>query len=118
MTPLSRPSVFCDTALAQRVERAEVGLICALSRAAQRRHDGDGFLTPVAGGIASFAEKESPYNKVAGLGFEGIPSQKVLDSIERAFAHRGSATQVELSQLADPELGAVLTRRGYVLESF
>ena len=41
-----------------------------------------------------------------------------LDEIEQAFAARGTATQVELSNLADPAIGAVLTSRGYQLVSF
>jgi hypothetical protein len=68
--PTDRESLFCDTALAERIERAEVDLISAHNRAAQRRRGkGVGFLTPVAGGVTSFADDGSPYNKVAGLGF-------------------------------------------------
>jgi hypothetical protein len=36
----------------------------------------------------------------------------------RAFAERGAPVQVELSYLADPQIGALLTRRGYTLENF
>jgi ribosomal protein S18 acetylase RimI-like enzyme len=68
--------------------------------------------------LASFAEPGSPYNKVVGLGFGGVPSTAALDEIEHAFAARGSAAQVELAHLADAEIGAVLTGRGYRLESF
>ena len=39
-------------------------------------------------------------------------------TIERAFAERGSPTQVELAHLADPDVGILLTERGYRLESF
>jgi hypothetical protein len=35
--PTDRKSLFCDTALAERIERAEVDLISAYSRAAHRR---------------------------------------------------------------------------------
>ncbi|MGZ5393692.1 MAG: GNAT family N-acetyltransferase, partial [Mycobacterium sp.] len=41
-----------------------------------------------------------------------------LDEIETAFAARGGATQVELAHLADPEIAAALTGRGYQLVSF
>ncbi|MEO8262161.1 MAG: GNAT family N-acetyltransferase [Pseudolysinimonas sp.] len=112
-------SLFCDEALARRIERAEVGLISALSRATHRRVGyGDGFLTPIAGGVASFADDDSPFNKIAGLGFDGVPDSATLDEIEHAFAERGAPAQVELSQLADPEIGLMLSLRGYRLESF
>ena len=117
--PIDRGSLFCDTALAERIERAEVDLISAHNRAARRRQvEGAGFLTPVAGGVASFADDGSPYNKVAGLGFAGMPDVDDLETIERAFAARGTPTQIELTQLADPEVGTLLTERGYRLESF
>ena len=117
--PTDRESLFCDTALAERIERAEVDLISAHSQAAHRRRgEGAGFLTPIAGGVASFADDGSPYNKVAGLGFAGIPDVDELETIERAFADRRTPTQIELAHLADPEIGILLTGRGYRLESF
>ncbi|GAA2863605.1 GNAT family N-acetyltransferase [Pseudonocardia halophobica] len=114
-----RAPLFCDTALAARVERAEVDLISAAAEAAhERRDDERGFLLPIAGGVASFADDGSPYNKVTGLGFAGVPRADELDEIERAFTDRGEPTQVELAHLADPDIAAVLTTRGYRLESF
>jgi hypothetical protein len=100
--PTEHESLFCDTALAERIERAEVDLISAHSRAAHRRRGDDvGFLTPVAGGVASFADDGSPYNKVAGLGFAGVPDVDSLERIEQAFADRRTSTQIELAHLAD-----------------
>lgn len=111
--------LFCSTSLAQRIERAEVDLISAISSAAHRRQAEDaGFLLPIAGGVASFADVGSPYNKVAGLGFAGVPDVRELEAIEQAFADRGAPTQVELAHLADPAIGILLTDRGYRLESF
>lgn len=110
--------LFCDTALAERIERAEAGLIEAVSRAAQKRSGVDGFLTPIAGGTASFAGADSPYTKVVGLGFGGVPDPGELDAVEKAYAEHGAPTQVELAHLADPEIGALLSDRGYRLESF
>jgi GNAT superfamily N-acetyltransferase len=57
-------------------------------------------------------------NKVVGLGFGAVPSSDAFDEIERAYAGRDAATHVELSNLADPEIGAALTARGYQLVSF
>jgi GNAT superfamily N-acetyltransferase len=113
-----RVPLFCDTALAGRIERAEAGLIAGCSQAASRRAGTAGFVIPVAGGVASFAGEGSPYNKVAGLGFGGVPDLAVVDEIERAFAAHGCAVQAELAELADPAIIALLAGRGYRLESF
>ena len=113
------PSLFCDIELAARIERAEAQLIALVSAATRRRtNSADGFAIPIAGGLASFAEHGSPYNKVVGLGFGGVPSTHALDEIEQAFAARGAPTQIELAHLADPSIGELLTGRGYRLESF
>jgi GNAT superfamily N-acetyltransferase len=112
-------SLFCDTALARRIEQAETQLIAGASEAALRRQEGTaGFVTPIARGVASFAEAGSPFNKVAGLGFGGVPGTAALDEIERAFAAYGAPVQVELAHLADPTIGALLTGHGHRLTSF
>lgn len=117
---LTGPSpLFCDTALAARIERAEARLITEASTATRRRQgDTAGFVIPIAGGVASFAAHASPFNKVTGLGFGQIPSAAELGEIERAFAVHGAPVQIELAHLADPAVGALLTRRGYQLVSF
>jgi GNAT superfamily N-acetyltransferase len=114
-----RLPLFCDTALAERIERVEAQLIAKASEAARRRRaDTAGFVIPIAGGVASFAEEGSPFNKVAGLGFGGVPSAAAFDEIERAFTACGAAVQIELAHLVDPAIGALLTGRGYRLVSF
>ena len=113
-----RAPLFCDTALAGRIERVEAQLIAQCNQAARRRAGTAGFVIPVAGGVASFAGEDSPYNKVAGLGFGGVPDPAALDEVEKAFAAFGSPVQIELAHLADPAIGAVLAGRGYRLESF
>jgi GNAT superfamily N-acetyltransferase len=113
-----RVPLFCDTALAGRIERAEAQLITGCCEAARRRTGAAGFAIPVAGGVASFAGEGSPFNKVAGLGFAGVPGPAALDAIEEAFAACGSPVQAELAHLADPAIGALLADRGYRLESF
>jgi GNAT superfamily N-acetyltransferase len=110
--------LFCDTALAERIEGTEAEFIAKASEAAGRRSGAAGFVIPIAGGVASFAEVGSPFNKVAGLGFDGVPSAAALEEIERAFTARGAPAQIELAHLADPEIGALLTARGYRLTSF
>jgi GNAT superfamily N-acetyltransferase len=111
--------LFCDVALAERIERVETELIAGVTAAAHRRATGPaGFAIPIAGGVATFAEEDSPFNKVAGIGFGGTPGAAALDEVERAFAACGAAVQIELAHLADPGIGAMLTERGYRLVSF
>jgi hypothetical protein len=110
--------LFCDTALAGRIERVEAQLIAGSSEAGRRRTGMTGFVIPIAGGVASFAGEGSPYNKVAGLGFGGVPDTMAIDEVERAFAACGAPVQVELAHLADPAILAVLAARDYQLESF
>ena len=112
-----RMPLFCDTALAARIERVEAQLIARSSEAARRRAGTAGFAISLAG-VASFAEEGSPFNKVAGLGFGGVPDASSLDEIERAFAAAAAPVQIELAQLANPAIGAMLSGRGYRLESF
>jgi GNAT superfamily N-acetyltransferase len=112
-------TLFCDIALAGRIELAEAQFIAACSEtAAGRRGDGDGFVLPIAGGVASYAEPDSPLNKVAGLGFAGPPEPDDLEKIERAYAAVGAPVQIELATLADAAVLEVLAGRGYRLVSF
>ena len=112
-------SLFCDIALAERIERVEAELMARAADAAQRRRaDVEGFVIPIAGGVATYADVGSPFNKVAGLGFGGVPGAAALDAVERAFAAHRVPVQVELAHLADPAIGAFLTERGYSLVSF
>lgn len=114
-----RAPLFCDIALAERIERAEAHLIAKASEAAHRRTtDRMGFVIPIADGVASFADRGSPFNKVAGLGFGGMPSANALDEIECAFAACDAPVQVELAHVADPAIGALLTKRGFRLASY
>lgn len=114
-----RKPVFAGTALAERVERVEAQLIAAAVEAARRRTGGRGeFVHAVAGGVAAFAGVDSPFTKVAGLGFGGVPAVAEIEGIEAAYAVAGSCVQAELSSLADPVIGAELTARGYRLVSF
>lgn len=111
--------LFCDVGLAGRIEAAEAELISALSRATQARTGtGAGFVDKIGGGIASFAEPDSPYNKVAGVGFAGVPDAAEWQAVEAAFAERGAPTSVELAHLADPGIAPLLSDRGYRLEGF
>jgi GNAT superfamily N-acetyltransferase len=111
--------LFASTALAARIERADARLVGDSAAAAARRRPGTGaFAMPIAGGVATFTAPGSPLNKVAGLGFSGPLDPGEWEAVERAFAERGVPVQVELACLADPSVGARLTRWGYTLENF
>lgn len=111
--------VFATATLARRLERAEATLIEDGARAAAARLGAAQVLiVPLAGGVAAFTEPGSPFNKIAGLGFEGVPDEGLFDRIEREFGARGAPVQIELSSLGDPEIARVATRRGYELVGF
>jgi hypothetical protein len=119
LVSIDRLPLFGGTPLAARIERAEADLITQGTEAALRRSGGaDGFAVAFGGGVASYAQDGSPLNKVAGLGFAGVPSASEFDEIERAFAAVKAPVQVELSHLSDPAIAALLTERDYRLVSF
>lgn len=111
--------VFASASLSNRIERAEAGSIAACARAAARRvPEAQLLIRPISGGVAVYVEPGAPFNKVAGAGFDGVPSEEVLDALERDFAGRHAPLQFEISTLADPALVRTLTKRGYELVGF
>ena len=110
--------MFATGFLAHRIERAERQLIAEGAAAANPRLERKALIAPIAGGVAAFVESGSPFNKVAGLGFDGVPDADALTELERQFDERECPIQVELSTLADPAIGRLLTQRGYELVGF
>jgi len=111
--------LFGSTALAARIERAECALLTDSARAVARVRPGtDVLVRPLAGGVATHAGTGSPLNKVAGLGFGGPVDEAELSEVEHLYAARKARVQVELSCLADPSVGVMLTGRGYGLVGF
>ena len=111
--------MFTNALLAKRIEHAEAGLVAEAVRAAARRVPPDQLvLREFNGGVAAYVEPGTPFNKVVGLGFDGVPAPEVLDRLEREFADRQAPLQFEISTLADPELARTLTKRGYHLVGF
>lgn len=111
--------LFASTELAARIEQAEARLIadCAQKAVLRRPHE-HGLVQPIAGGVAAWAGQGSPLDKVAGLGFHGPVDEAELAALEQAFTERDTPLQVELSCLADPSIGRMLTARGYQLVGF
>lgn len=120
--------LFASEQLASRIERAECRLLrdCATAIAARPHLDSGRPTSPrqaplvldLAGGIATWTGADSPLNKLAGLGFHGLPSEAELERVEAAFAERSSTLRAEVSTLADPGVHALLSTRGYRTVNF
>lgn len=111
--------LFAPIELARRIEEAELRMLADCAAAARRRDPATAAQAlPLAGGVAVWAGRDQPFNKVAGLGFAGVPAEAELSAVERLFDAHGVPTRVELATLGDPEVGACLTRRGYLLVGF
>jgi GNAT superfamily N-acetyltransferase len=110
--------LFADTQLAARIEKAECDLLRDCAAAIAGRRDAPVTVQPIAGGVAVHTGEGSPLNKVAGIGFGGVPTAVELDQIERRFAAAGAPVQVELSCLAQAGIASLLTERGYRLVGF
>lgn len=113
-----RTSYFVDEATAARIERAEADLMAVASRAAAARFGTPAFQLPLGSGCATYAGPDSPYSKVAGVGFGGVPDDAELAEVERRFAEHGAGVSFEVAALADPELVQRLSGRGYRVTSF
>ncbi len=111
--------LFASTRMAARLEAAECDLLTASADAVARlRPDDDVQVVGLGGGVAIHAGHDSPLTKVAGLGFDGALEESALAPVEAHWRQRGAAVQVELSTLADPAIGTMLTGRGYALVGF
>ena len=110
--------MFATAALARRIEAAESTLAADVTRAVGvRRGPASVYIQAIGGGTAVFAGAGSPFNKVAGVGFEALDPD-TLTAIEEEFGSRGAPVQMEVSTLADPAVGEMLTGRGYKLRGF
>lgn len=110
-------ALTATTALAARIDRAELSMVRGMAQA-MRTAGGRVQVWPVGGTFAVLGEPGSPFNKLIGLGFDGLPDLGDLATIERAHAAEGARLQVELASLADPAVGRLLTARGYQLAGF
>lgn len=91
---------------------------CAMLRICHDHIAGEDFATNafcegLAGGLACYIAPDSPANKVAGLGFEGLPTDEQFDAIEARFKAQNCPVTVEFASLADASVAAALCDRGY-----
>lgn len=110
--------LFADIALAERIEAAECSLVTDSAAAIAKRVEADVFVREVGKGVVAYTGPGSPLNKLIGIGFGGPLYKAELEAIELEFARRAAPLQVEVSTLADPQVAARLTERGYVLRGF
>ncbi len=112
------PNLFATGALAKRIEAAEASLVADVGTSVgRRRGESSVYIQAIGGGMAVLSGPDSPVNKVAGLGFEPL-DDAILAEVEEAFAARKTPVRVEVSTLADPAVGVLLTGRGYELRGF
>jgi GNAT superfamily N-acetyltransferase len=103
--------------MAGRIERAECQTARAFAAAVQSR-GADVMIHDIGGASAVFGGPGQPFNKLAGLGFADPIAEDALTQVERAYDAREADLRVELSTLADPSVGLLLTRRGYQLAGY
>jgi GNAT superfamily N-acetyltransferase len=104
-------------AVAARIERAECQTVVAFATELQARGAAV-MIQEIGGTSAVFAGPGRPINKLAGLGFAAPIDEIALARVERAYDTRQAELRVELSTLADPSAGILLTRRGYELVGY
>jgi ribosomal protein S18 acetylase RimI-like enzyme len=106
------------SSLARRIEQAESALIAEMGRSAARRLGSDQVIvSSIGGGAAVMPSPGSPLTKVSGLGFEPL-DEAALDAVEAEFARFQTPVRVELASLGNPDIGKLLSRRGYALSGF
>ena len=85
---------------------------------AAQRPEARSTVITISGGLASFVSPASPINKVIGLALAAPLDLEALERIETEWRERNEPVRVELSVLADPSAGGMLTDRGYRLHGF
>ena len=111
--------MFVSNEVVASVEATEAGFLADIIRAVQqRRPQAQAWFEPVAGGCAGYAGPNVPVNKVAGLGFGGVPDADRLAAIEARYHQESAPVMIELATHADPAIYAFLAERGYRLTGF
>ena len=106
--------LFCDLALAKRLERAE-GHACTSFADARRRINpqSDAQWIECGGAFAVFDGPDSPITQTFGLGIFEPLTASTLDTIEKFFRDRGAPIMHEVSPFAGVAALDLLCRRNY-----
>ena len=111
--------IFCDAALAARIDRAEARMCAEFARLTGSRSPGARVTTvPLAGGLAVYAGPGAPMNKVIGIGLGDPLETGPLADVESEWESRHEPVRIELSTLDDGAAARLLTARGYRLLGF
>lgn len=111
--------MFVDSKLAARIDRAEARMCAGFADAMRNKDASSHAITvPISGGIATFAEPQSPLNKVIGLCLGEPLDEGALSLIEGEWRDRNEPVRVEISALAFPDAVLALSGRGYHLHGF
>lgn len=111
--------MFAAAVLAARIDRAEARMCADVAHfVGVSRAEATPAVVPISGGLAVYVTPSSPVNKVIGLALDSALDVETLERIETDWRAKGEAVRVELSALADPSVGGVLTDRGYRLHGF
>lgn len=105
--------LFVTTTVAARIERAEAGVAKDFGLQARARGT-DVLIETIGGTSAVYGGPGQPYSKIVGLGFAPLDDAE-LAAVEAKYDARNGEIRVEQATLADPAVGALLTRRGYEL---
>ena len=105
--------IFADALLSRRLEAAE-----AANARGSNGHPGSAVLDVKGGGCAIFAGEVSPLSHAVGIGLNGPVADGQIHEIEAFFRSRGARVTFDISPLADPELIATLSERGYRIAEF
>jgi len=106
--------LFATTTMAARIERAEAAGVRDFADRA-RATGKDVLIEPVGGTHAVYGGPGEPFNKVVGLGLNGVVEEDAIARLEAVYDARRAEIRVEQCTLADPSVAVLLTRRGYEL---
>ena len=117
---MAQPEWVTDDALARRLEQTEASVAAEFARTHARLFPhASAAVESIAGGVAVFAEIDSPMTQALGLGMQGglevAIAEAELDRLEEFFRTRGAAANIEFCPHADNTLRQCLAQRGYVL---
>jgi len=111
--------LFCDLALARRLEGMEAFCCVDTSRTVATLHpEIPTAAEAIAGGWAVFTGIGSPISEARGLGMNGPVTESDMDRLESFYHSRGDSIRIEVCPLADPSLHQLLAARGYRLLEF